>query len=93
MNLMINMNLVLEKELGLENLGYPRTSRYIGNRNRAAEESWYRRISTLVGIAEPYLGKEAQVASISTHPTEPRSILARLFHQPRSRRQSACENC
>ena len=92
MNLMINMNIVLDKELGLENLGFSRTSRWIGNRNRAADDGWYRRNSTLLGIAEPYLGKGAQAARISTHPTEPRSILARLFHQPRSQRQSACEN-
>lgn len=93
MNKMINMNIVLEKELELENLGFSRISRFIGNRNRAADESWYRRNSTREGTAEPYLGKEAQAAGVSTHPIERRSILARIFNQPRPRREAACENC
>ncbi|MCU0485258.1 MAG: hypothetical protein MUC85_04020 [Anaerolineales bacterium] len=93
MNTMINLNVVLEHELELERLGFSRTSRWIGNRNRAADESWYRRNSTLAGTTVPSAGMVEQAAGTSTPPLKRSSSLARLLRPSRPHRQSACENC
>jgi hypothetical protein len=93
MNPMVNTILVLEKELELERQGLRRTRRYIGDLSQVTDARWYQGEVSQVAEAGPYFGEVSRVAEVKPRWEAHRSILVRLFHMPRTRRQPACDEC
>ena len=94
MNPIVNLNLILEKELELERQGLlRRTRRWVGDVDQVADARWYR------GGVRPRSAVEHSRDEISCYvEAEPRrearrSLLGRLFHRPRARRQTASNKC
>lgn len=92
MNQIVNMNLVLEKELELERQGYRRTRRWIGD-VKGTDARWYQRGVSRIVETKRYPGEVSR-----TNETKPRrearhSILDRLLHLLPTRRQPACNDC
>ena len=84
MNLLINLAIILEKELELERQGYPRTRRYIGDVSQVADDRCYQRKIVPAAETGHKLGKGSREARPS--------ILTRLFRLPRSRPHRAVKN-
>ena len=93
MNPTVNMIIVLEKELALEHQGFRRTRRYIGDARQVADDRWYRASGSRVADTRHTLDAVNQVVRTKPSREARRSILARLFHLPRTRRQAACNEC
>jgi hypothetical protein len=93
MNPIVNMILVLEKELELERQGLRRTRRWIGDVSQVTDARWYQGEVSRVSETKPYLGEVGRVAETKPRREAPRSILARLLHLPRTRRQPARNEC
>ena len=93
MNLIVNMNLVVEKELELERKGLRRTRRWIGDASQVADARWYRGEASRISKTRHYLGKVSRVAETKARREAHRSTLVRLLHLPRTRRQAARNEC
>jgi hypothetical protein len=93
MNPIVNMNIVLEKELELEREGLRRTRRWIGDARQVTDARWYRGGESPVPETKHYLGEVNRIAETKPRREARRSILARLLHLPRTRRQPACNEC
>jgi hypothetical protein len=90
MNPTVNLTLAVEKELELEKQGLSRTRRYIGDVSQVTDTRWYQGGISQVAEARPGLDGMNQIAETKPCPEGRRSILARLFHLPGTRHQSAC---
>ena len=93
MNPNVNMILVLEKELELERQGFRRTRRWIGDVSQVPDAGWYRGKVSQISETNHYLGEVSRVAETKPRREAHRSILARLLHLPRTRRQAASNEC
>lgn len=89
MNLMTSSIIVAEKELELERQGFRRTRRWIGDANQVADEGWYRPIVRRI----PESNEARRVGQKGSRWETLSSELARLLHVPRTRQQTACNEC
>jgi hypothetical protein len=80
---MVNMNLELECE------GLRRTRPWIGDAIQVTDDRWYRGGVSPVRETRRYLGEANRIEGTKLR----RSILARLLHLPRARRQPASNQC
>jgi hypothetical protein len=85
LNPIVNMIVVLEKELELEKQGLRRTRRWIGDASRVTDAGWYRRKVSPVAESRNSLDEGSKVAEVKHRRDTNRSIL--------TRRQPACEEC
>jgi len=79
MSQIVNMNLVLEKELELERQGYRRTRRWIGD-VKVTDARWYQRDVSRVAETKRYPGEVSRAAETKPRREAHHSILARLLH-------------
>lgn len=87
MNSMVNMLVVVEKELELESQGMRRTRRYIGDA-KVSDPRWYSRDLNRVVETEGYLVEQDKPCR------EPlRYKLARWFHMPVAQREATSSEC
>lgn len=93
MNQMVNMIVVLEKELELERQGFRRTRRFIGDASQLIDDRWYRADGIRVAEIGQSMDGVSRLAAIKSRWEARRSILDRLFHLPRTRRDTACNEC
>ena len=93
MNPMVNMIIVLEKELEMERQGLRRTRRYIGDASQVADPRWYQRDINRAAESKLNLGEVRQVEDSEPCREPFRSRLARLFHLPRLYREPRCNEC
>jgi hypothetical protein len=89
MNPIVNLNIVLEKELELERQGMRRTRRWIGDASQVTDARWYQtKLSRFSGIKHN-LEEVSRVAETKPRREAPSSILNRLFNLPSTSRQPA----
>lgn len=94
MNPMINMILVLEKELEMEQQGMRRTRRYIGDARELIDERWYQTDASQIVETRSNSHESGHHGQVNPdRKIEHQSILGRLFHLPRNRHLSACNKC
>ena len=88
MNSIINMNILMEKELELERQGtLRRTRRWIGDASQVTDDRWYRRKVKRIPQNRSDLDEISRAAE-----SKPRRK-ARHPLPPRARRQPACSEC
>jgi hypothetical protein len=93
MNPTVNMILTLEKELELERKGLRRTRRWIGDACQVTDARWYQGELGPVSKTNHFLGKVSPAGETKSRREPRRSILARLWPLPRTRRQPAFNEC
>jgi hypothetical protein len=93
MNPIVNLNLILEKELELERQGLRRTRRWIGDACQVTDARWYQGEVGPISATNHYLSEVGRVAGTKPRGEARRSILARLLDSPRTRRQPAYNEC
>jgi hypothetical protein len=89
MNPIVNLNIVIEKELELERQGYRRTRRWLGDAGRDADSGWYQAKVSQVSEAGHDQNERSRV--VETKPTleSHRSILNRFSLPQYNRRRPA----
>lgn len=89
MNPMVNLNIVLEKELELERQGFRRTRRWIGDASSNTNPNWYEAKASRVPTTRHNVDQIIQLADTKPHREANRSILARIFNLPYTNQQPA----
>ena len=89
MNQIINLNMVIEKELEMERQGNRRTRRWIGDASQVADSRWYQARVNRVSKDTYNLGEIGKVEEIKPHQDPRPSIITRLLNLPYTRRQPA----
>ena len=93
MNTMVNMIVMLEKELEGEQHGLRRSARYVGNLRQMSDLRWHRGEVRTAAEPRQLLDAGGPEAAIETRLQAHRSLLSRLFHQPRAHHQETCGEC
>jgi hypothetical protein len=78
MNPMVNLNLMIEKELHLERQGQPRTRRWIGDANHIANDRWYQAKPNRASATRDQLSDPQYMVETQPRWQEPNPILARI---------------
>jgi hypothetical protein len=89
MNPIVNLTIVLEKELELERQGLPRTRRWIGDVSRVADSRWYQAKTTQVSGTGHSLEEVSRMKVAQPERESHSSILTRLLNLRSARRQPA----
>ena len=89
MNSIVQLNLMVDKELELEHQGQPRTRRWIGDANQAADASWYQRRIDRVPATLNYNNDAILMAEAKPQLNIANGILQSLGNLFNTRRQSA----
>lgn len=92
MNAMVTMIVNLEKEIEMERQGQRRTRRYIGDASMVSDPRWYQNEASRMVEHEPGVDETGSAASLPRREEKP-SLMERIFHQPRPRREPACNEC
>jgi hypothetical protein len=93
MNPMVNMNIVLERELELEREGLRRTRRWIGDASQVTDDRWYWGGASPVPETKRYLDEANRIEGTKLRREARRSVLGRFLHLSRTRRQPAGNEC
>jgi hypothetical protein len=86
---MVNMEIVLEKELELERQGFRRTRRWIGDASRVADPKWYQTKINKVLEIRGNLEETSPVVESKPRQETLRSTLTRFLNLPPTRHQPA----
>lgn len=78
MNNIINLNMMIEKELDLEHQGHRRTRRWIGDANHVADASWYKAEPNRAFATRDPLSDSQSMVEAQPRWQEPNPILARI---------------
>lgn len=89
MNPIVNLELVLEKELELERQGFRRTRRWIGDASRDTDPRWYQTKVNQVSKSRHSIGLTNQVVENKSSQGSLRLSLTRFLSLPNYRRQPA----
>lgn len=89
MNQIINLNMVIEKELELERQGNRRTRRWIGDASKVADSRWYQARVNRVSNDRYNLDEIGKVEEIKPQQDARPSIITRFLNLPYTRRQPA----
>jgi hypothetical protein len=89
MNPMMNLNLVVEKELELEQQGLRRTRRFIGDANQVVDARWYQTKASQFSGPGQRMDTISPVAENKSFQESLRSILTRFYSPSLNRRQTA----
>ena len=89
MNQIINLNMVIEKELELERQGNRRTRRWIGDATQVADSRWYQARVNRVSNDRHNLGNIGKVEEIKPHQDARPLIVTRFLNLQYTRRQPA----
>ena len=89
MNPIVNMNIVLEKELELEQQGLRRTRRFIGDASQVVDARWYQAKASQFSGPGRRMEMISPVAENNSLQESFRSILSRFYSPPLNRRQTA----
>lgn len=88
MHPIINLNMVVEKEIKLERQGFRRTRRYIGDAPALADARWYQTNANRRAENQPF-----QAAEIPPRQPAAPSFFARLFRRTRLPRPAPGSKC
>lgn len=89
MQMMVNLNVAVERELELEQNGQRRTRRWIGDTPRDADHGWYQsKVSQIPGSIYAQNGS-SQIEKSGRRSETRNSFLNRLFQFPNIRQQVA----
>ena len=86
---MVNMEIVLEKELELERQGFRRTRRWIGDASRVADSKWYQTKVSQVHEIRANPEETSPIVESKPHQETLRSTLTQFLNQLYTRRQPA----
>ena len=86
---MVNMEIVLEKELELERQGFRRTRRWIGDASQVADPKWYQTKINKVLEIRGNLEETSPLAESKPRQETLRSTLTRFLNLPYTRHQPA----
>ena len=89
MNLIVILNIVMEKELELERQGISRTRRWIGDASQSANPGWYQTRVSQVSRTNHNLDGIIQAPETKPRQDVHRSILTRFFNSLYTNRQPA----
>lgn len=93
MNTMINMIVVVEKELELERQGMRRTRRFIGDARHVSDAQWYQTSIKPVAETRHSLVEASQAAGNQARREAAPSLLARIFHPSHIHQEASCDEC
>lgn len=89
MQMMVNLNVAVERELELEQNGQRRTRRWIGDTPRDADPGWYQAKVSQIPVSGYTQNGSSQIEKSSRRSETRNSFLSRLFQFPNIRRQIA----
>jgi hypothetical protein len=88
MNPIINLNMNIEKELTMEDQGYRRTRRWIGDA-QVSDTRWYQRKSPSTSATYQNQDESKQLTNDRNPQKGLNTLLSQFFSLPSTRRQSA----
>ncbi len=93
MNPMVNMIMILERELELEHQGLRRTRRWVGDVSQVTDARWYRGAAGLVSEISEHKGEVSRDVETKPGCEARRRTPARLPRWARTRRKPVCNEC